>query len=272
VVIMEKFISELKMEVPPPPSPLPIRPIDMNPPDQRIIFFNHRLPVSIVDIVDKARKRGATLEEIEFLTKQEFKNLKTLQNWVFDPCALNNYKNDTAFVIRPMETLLAMPCSCPPYDNDFSFEIKYFQSGNKLEMKKSHRAYHMGFTVKNKDQNIELYVEEGTSLTALLEAPEIEYGLCHISLKNFDKYCNYLHGLENNFDHAVHEEDDDDDDDDENNSDFNDSSSSGSDGGGSCCSVNIEDQKNESDEKPSVDETDKTPAAGSIKTHVSIYL
>jgi hypothetical protein len=153
---------------------------------QQVIFFNH---IPLDSEVDKAKANGATPEEIQFIANQELAKMNASQNWFYDYSVLNSYKNTTPFIIKPQENIIVLPKS-DSFSNEFSYEIKYCLDKNEMQIL-NQEVYHLCIWITNTDTKVELYVEEGTSLAALMEQTEINYGLCHIPLKSLEDYFLY---------------------------------------------------------------------------------
>jgi hypothetical protein len=95
-----------------------------------------------------------------------------------------NYKNKIPFSIKPQECLVLLPKSF--YMTNEIFEIQYCSNNNQLKI--SDDICYLCIWILNTDNQVELYVDEETSLAALLEQSEISYGLCHIPVSELVKY------------------------------------------------------------------------------------
>jgi hypothetical protein len=104
---------------------------------------------------------------------------------------LYNYKNKVSFSIKPRECLIILPKSYA-LTNEMSFEIQYCVNENQIKLCNKDICY-LCFWIMNSDNQVELYVEEGTSLAALLEQSEIDYSLVHMPLSNLESYFNNQH-------------------------------------------------------------------------------
>lgn len=91
-----------------------------------------------------------------------------------------NYKNRQAFTIEPGETVLFIIRNCGNswLRHGLSFALRKDGRGNFYVRRK--RPYSLCLWVQNTSDKIGLFIEEGTTLTAVLAEPEIFYRLCHI--------------------------------------------------------------------------------------------
>jgi hypothetical protein len=145
---------------PPPPPPPP-------PPQQKLISFyqvNPRYEATINNLMDQNRS-----------------------NWIYNYNALYNYKNKVSFSIKPKECVIILPKSYA-LTNEMTFEIQYCVNDNQLKL--CDDVSYLCIYIMNSDNQVELYVDEGTSLGALLEQSEIDYSLCHIPFGNLETYLN----------------------------------------------------------------------------------
>jgi hypothetical protein len=70
-----------------------------------------------------------------------------------------------------------------------SFEFQYCVNENQIKPCNKDICY-LCFWIMNSDPQVELYVEEGTSLGALLEQIELDYTLGHIPFSDLETYFN----------------------------------------------------------------------------------
>jgi hypothetical protein len=101
---------------------------------------------------------------------------------------LYHYKSKASFSIKPRECLLILPKSYS-LTNEMSFEFQYCVNENQIKPCNKDICY-LCFWIINSDPQVELYVEEGTSLGALLEQIELDYTLGHIPFSDLETYFN----------------------------------------------------------------------------------
>ena len=161
--------------------------IDPKKPHQQVIFFHlNNLMESIEIAKNEARAKQKSEIEISAIAETTHNKLKSAQNWFYDYNAFVYYENKIPFSIKPKENILILPKNYQFY-NELSHEIKFNAENNKMEVCDK-GVYHLCVWVTNNDENTELYIQEKTSLNALLVQPEIGYGFCHIPVTDLNSY------------------------------------------------------------------------------------
>lgn len=102
------------------------------------------------------------------------------------------YKNDQSFTIEPNEDILLVIRNCGNhwFRHALSYETRLRENKTSFRIT-SHVPFQQCLWIKNISSTKGFYVEEHTTLSAILSEPEILFKLCHVSVHDLQNYAQH---------------------------------------------------------------------------------
>ena len=103
------------------------------------------------------------------------------------------YKNDQSFTIEPNEDILLVIRNCGNhwFRHALSYETRLRENKTSFRLGTGNVPFQQCLWIKNSHSTKGHYVEEGTTLSAILSEPEILFKLCHVSVHDLQSYAQH---------------------------------------------------------------------------------